>query len=485
MDIREYGSQAEAFLASLNEEYYRYGCGLKGDLELNPIYQRHCQLFDVDTVRALVDGRQSREGRYLAQFGAAGFVESQLREITERIAAAESSATIEWDGQAVPYLSAGLIESNEPDRARRRELDQRIARVTERLITDGERRLLESHRATAELMFDDYVTMSDELGGLRLASLRESMQLLLTQTASIYRELLERRLRAAGVELEEATSGDFSFIRRGTRFDSAFPKERLVLALETTLAGLGIVLADQSCVSLDLEERPLKSPRAFCAPVWVPNDVRLAVRPRGGHEDYLSLFHEAGHLEHFAHTNPDAPVAFRCLGDTSVTEAYAFLFDKLPRTPEWVRAIMDDVQAADYLSLSRLIDLYYVRRTAAKLTYELDLHRSNKLDGMRDRYRDLLGAALGLRVRPENFLRDVDDFFYCAHYLRAWMLEVQLRRRLIEQFGRRWFASPKAGEFLRNLWSLGQTFTADELALRLGYQGLGVEPLVADLLSPV
>jgi hypothetical protein len=53
----------------------------------------------------------------------------------------------------------------------------------------------------------------------------------------------------------------------------------------------------------------------------------------------------------------------------------------------------------------------------------------------------------------------------------------------VAEYGTRWFASPKAGEFLTNLWSLGQTFNADEVAQRLGYRGLEVEPLVQDLLS--
>jgi hypothetical protein len=93
----------------------------------------------------------------------------------------------------------------------------------------------------------------------------------------------------------------------------------------------------------------------------------------------------------------------------------------------------------------------------------------------------VLGDAVQVRVWPENYLFDLDDAFYCACYLRAWILEVQLRRSLMEQFGERWFANREAGAFLCDLWSLGQQLPGHELAQRLGYRGLEVEWLIADL----
>ena len=64
----------------------------------------------------------------------------------------------------------------------------------------------------------------------------------------------------------------------------------------------------QANVELDLEERPTKSPRAFCAPIEVPGRVVLVIQPIGGPDDWLALFHEAGHTEHFAHTSASLPM---------------------------------------------------------------------------------------------------------------------------------------------------------------------------------
>ena len=72
-------------------------------------------------------------------------------------------------------------------------------------------------------------------------------------------------------------------------------------ALEATLSDLGIDLHAQRNVHLDLESRPSKTPRAFCAPIEVPGKVMLVIQPIGGKDDWEALFHEAGHTEHYAH----------------------------------------------------------------------------------------------------------------------------------------------------------------------------------------
>ena len=48
-------------------------------------------------------------------------------------------------------------------------------------------------------------------------------------------------------------------------------------------------------------------------------------------------------------------------------------------------------------------------------------------------------------------------------YLRSWAFEAQLRDFLRGEFGNEWFARREAGDLLRELWSLGQGPTADEL----------------------
>ena len=90
---------------------------------------------------------------------------------------------------------------------------------------------------------------------------------------------------------------------RAPELDQLYPSDRMLPALEATLADLGIDLHAQQNVHLDLDARPSKSPRAFCAPIEVPGRVMLVIQPIGGKDDWEALFHEAGHTEHYAHTS--------------------------------------------------------------------------------------------------------------------------------------------------------------------------------------
>jgi len=100
---------------------------------------------------------------------------------------------------------------------------------------------------------------------------------------------------------------------------------------------------------------------------------------------------------------------------------------------------------------------------------------------MADVYRTTMQKGLRFRHTDRHYLEDVDDGFYCAEYLRAWVFEGQLRAALKEKFGEEWFADGRAGGYLRELWSYGQKFRADELVQTVGYIELDPEPMVAEI----
>ena len=114
--------------------------------------------------------------------------------------------------------------------------------------------------------------------------------------------------------------------------------------------------------------------------------------------------------------------------------------------------------------------LLMLRRYAAKLAYELDLHAAApRLEELPRRYASLLESATRARWPMAGWLVDVDEGFYAACYLRAWALETYWRRALRGRFGEDWFTSPAAGSWLREIWADGQRLDAtDLLAERLG-----------------
>ncbi len=125
--------------------------------------------------------------------------------------------------------------------------------------------------------------------------------------------------------------------------------------------------------------------------------------------------------------------------------------------------------------LSRLL---LVRRYAAKLIYECELHSQDDLGKAADLYSELQTHATKFRTESTEFLYDLDDSFYSASYLRAWAFEVMLREHLKTRFGERWWASTRAGSLLKDMWETGDRYTADEMASQLGLGPIVFEPLI-------
>lgn len=475
-----YERDAEAFVTALTREYYLADAGHKEQLEIAPLYERFAWLFNRETVTDLLANRADARSRHLAEFAVENYLDNKVKALTEEITNAMLAATVEWDGKPIPYRSATIVMANEPDMARRHDLFRRILDRTAEFHPRLRERLKLYYEGAQELGYPDYVSLWDDLSRLDLAGLASQTDRLLERTAGGYFPRLGARLGAIGVPREQANTADTAYLFRGTQYDALFPKEKLVPALRQTLAGMGIDLDKQANLHLDIESRPLKSPRAFCSPIRVPDEVMLVISPHGGQDDFNSLLHEAGHAEHFANVSPDLPFPFKYLGDNSVTEAYAMVFDNLDSSRRWLADVLGLDDTGDYLGHAHFHKTYMLRRYASKLRYELQLHRGN-LEGMEQVYAQTLSRNLGVGVAPENYLTDLDPSFYAARYLRAWIFEVQLRRVLEERFGEAWFASPDAGRFLLDLWSQGQSRRADDLARDLGYAGLDPEPLIREL----
>ena len=502
MDLAAYRLQAEAFTAELGEEHHAHFAGLKRDFAPEPIYARHADLFTADAVARLREQADAasargedagRRARMLLVFAVDGHLGLVSTDLESELAQREAGLTLSPDdgtGRAILFREATIVQANEPDRERRLTIEAARLKATETHLNPLHRELLERTRATArELGWPSYRALCEQLKGLDLERLSRATEAFTRATEDAYAPLVgpvvERTLE--GVALEHLQRADLPRLFRFAEADAAFDGAQLLPSFEATLDGLGIDPATQRNVHLDVASRPGKSPRAFCVAVRVPQDVRLVVPPIGGRDDFIALLHEGGHVEHFAHVDPALAFEYRHLGDNAITEAFAFLFDHLVENPEWLRARLgvqdpDGVLAAH----ARATRLIYLRRYAAKLSYELDVHAPDPPDDetLRERYATLLGHAARVRWPRETYLADLDPGFYVAAYLRAWALETHLRAHLRERFGERWFARREAGDALRALWRDGQRLSAEELLGELTGAELDFGALLADLEIP-
>jgi len=487
MELQRLMRRAEDFNAEVALEYYRNLAGLSEDFRLVEIVGRYPELFartTYDAVMALQpDGIDERELKLLRYFLTTNLFTAELKQLIEEKEKVEAALTVEHEGEQIPYRSVPLRNANQPDAVLRRELDCSAVEALEtRLNPLYQRIFTRTFELTQELGYPDYTTLTQELAELRLEWLRELMLSFLRETAELYRSLLadyaRKELRLSLDELEQC---DIGRLFRAEAFDPLFPQERMLPALVETLAGLGIDLERQPNVALDLERRPRKTPRAFCIGVRVPQDVRLVLTPIGGQADYSTLFHEAGHLEFYAHMEPSLPFLYRHEGDTSVHECFAFLLQYLTTDPVWLADMLGAREAGEYVRFTRFNKLYLLRRYAAKLDYEYRFWRRLNLKAARQAYSETLTGALIFRCAAARALADFDEGYYVAKYLQAWLAEASLRLRLRTEFGEDWYRRRAAGDLLRQLWREGQKYSLQELLGQLNLPPLSYQPVLDDI----
>lgn len=474
-----YRDRADRFIAELDEEYYLHYAGHKETLDLEEIYERHSDLTTAEIAREIgqqVDG--DARVRELWRFACEGHLGEITRAYEEKLAGLEAELEVEVDGERIPLRQVRPAIANEPDRARRERLEQARVEVLDEQLNPVHKEALEAtHAAVPELGGDGYVDMYRRFG-VPLDETADQCRAFLESTEELYEQAADRLFRLRlGVGLDEARPWDVARLYRAPQWDPQFPADQMLPALEATLGALGVDLRAQENIHLDVEERPLKSPRAFCSPIEVPQRVMLVIKPMGGPDDWHALFHEAGHAEHYAHTSSSLPMESRRLGDNSVTEGWAMLLEYLVDDPAWHARRLNMPRADEFAAEGATILLYMVRRYCAKLLYELEMHAFEDVSEARPRYVELLGDALRIEPMSANYLSDVDAGFYATCYLRAWALEAQLRTYLRETFGTDWFVRREAGSLLRELWSEGQGWTADRLLGEVAGTGIEFEAI--------
>ncbi len=462
MNLDTLQDRSEALYEELSREYYLTGSGLKADPEFQSIYDRYS---DLVTDEALATARASnsaplfewavdlRLGRFVARFE-----EQQLLW--------EQEATVQVNGATVPYLRVPIELANSPDRDYRIALDE--ARVEAGAAgLDGVRaeRFAAEREALDALGMGDYVDTVGALGGIDLDALGAQAARFLEQSAPIYDDSLARLAkRRIGVPLGDLVRADSPWLFRADQFDGAFPPDRLVEAASGQMGEMGLDATRGGRVRFDTEERDGKQPRAFCAPVRVPEEVYVVLRPRGGHTDYRTFWHELGHAMHFASADPGLPFAARCAGDNSVTEGFAMLWDHVTLDTGWLKRYggLGAEDARDLAFELAVAELFLLRRYAAKMVYELEFHRDDPAY-MGLRYVELLSDATRFRYLEGDHLLDVDPGFYVARYLRAWQLEASFANTLVERFDDDWYRNPRAGSVVQELMGRGQGDPANQL----------------------
>ena len=470
--LTEYRQRFGDFHSHLNRDYDLFFSGQQAKLETSFLCAEYSDVFSRTTIAAL---RHELEASSRADDRAAiklllaeashEHLTARVRPLTEEIRAYEAQATIVWEGDTTGFLQAAALLKREPNPTRRHDLATRRAEVIKDIQDLHAERWEKLHAAAHDFGAENYLTFYAELRDVAYAKLAAQMQPFLTRTESLYVAALSPLLvREASVTLDEATRDDLPYFQRLTRFEKFFPAWQLQHAYRETFSGLGIFTYKQDNIVIDDQPRPRKSTQSFHFPVRVPDEIKVVFTLQDGARSYASFLHELGHAQHYAWTSRHLYPEFQFSGDGAVREAFALLFAGLLHDEHWLSDMLKYYETNEFRHILATQKLLLLRRYAAKLSYEVELHAGKLASTAGARYSELLTEAVRVQYDETEHLRDVEDGFTAAHYLRAAAFEAQLREHLKTKFGSRWWTSRKAGDYLIDLWNTGGRYQAEELA---------------------
>jgi hypothetical protein len=483
------------FLFERSEEARAVRVGEKETSEQAAIVARYEDLFtreqyaELNAAEDAAPEGDARERLFrLRETCGGGLIVRELAEESDRLENDVLAARVEFKGETVPLRTAQAKLALVDSYAERDQLGGLAADCSAGFNEQRLELLRKAEALEADITGEpDPVLRSEETKGIDLRVLSARLADAARRQDASFAPLRERWVdRILGDEREdEPMSWHVSYIRRMSPLAELYSRERAVPVCLETLSRLGFDLAADSRIKLDLDDRPQKNPRACVIASDPPSVVHLITRAQGGLHDYQALLHEAGHALHYAGCDPNLPYTFRRLSrDHALTEIYSFLVESITREPAWHAEHFElgAEDAAEHAEGARFLEVLLFRRYAAKLDYELELWSDfEHAPAYADTYAQNLREAIRFRYRPDGYLADMDDGFYSADYLRAWIRAAQLRAYLRDSIGPDWWERSETGDFLRVLFLEGTRPSSEEIAERIGYDPLDTAPLLDEL----
>jgi hypothetical protein len=493
MQIEAYRERLEQFDESLNRELYYYYSGIKDRLETSGIYSEYSDLFTFERIREIeteierakksCDSRKKSLAR-LRWFAVEHHLDSRVSSLSQEVSALEAQRTFDWDGREIAFVQIPLLLNQEASAVRRGQLNAMRISAMKAVESLKQERLAGLHTASVELGFKSYLDVCQSCTGISYAGLAAQLDSLMAATAAVYLERLSNSLQVTiGLSADEARHCDAWYWRWKNQAWHFFTQERLLAAVEETFSRLDLQPQRLGSISMDLEKRPLKSPRPFCVAIRVPTEIKIVLLPRGGYNDYAALLHESGHAHHFAWMSPSLPAEHRIWGDRGLSETYAYLFEYLLTDKEWLRETFALTPPDGLFRFQILYRAFLVRRYAGKLRTAIALYQGAVPCNAPETYAEFSRQCTGLRHDPELYLEDPTEGLHSADYLRAWIFEPMLRNHLRSKYGNAWYRNRSAGNFLKEIWETGQTYYADELCREIGLGALDAQVLQDEIIE--
>jgi len=405
-----------------------------------------------------------------------------LRAYTDELYNLEASLDVYVDDEAIAYRDVGNKIYLSDDRNYRKDLYDATKPLTLRYFNPLLMTIIDKQRDICkELGFENYEDYWQKMHNMDFDNLSSQLDGILRDTNGIYKDMLIARVKETfDFDINEIKPYDRGQLFRLKGYDEYFRAEDMLPFMKKFLLGIGIDLDSEKNITIDFKDISEKSARASTYMIKVPEDIRVLGKPSAGIDDYTTLFHEMGHAQHYANCK-EKYYEFKLLGDSGITEGYAFLFESLFMEPTFLIeevGIPKDI-AKKIIWRNLFTDLSSLRYYISLFNFERVLHKG--VGDPVEFYRNIMVKNLLLPKTTEdaeNSYLGANEDFYSIYYIEAWFLSAMLRDYLKSHYGERWYKNKDAGKFLIELWASGERYTSIEIAKKLGYDGLDIEPVI-------
>lgn len=224
-------------------------------------------------------------------------------------------------------------------------------------------------------------------------------------------------------------------------------------------------------IKVDNEDRPKKSPSAFCFGIRIPQDVRIVYKFTSPGSTLTSVFHEFGHGIHGISGIPPEPPWKRLIVPNSVSETFSILIETLVTSNKLF--LTEDLglpkdAAQDIMDRNNFMYLFfcvfYAANSLMKLAYwkeGLTFPQASQRwqDLTRRFYIEIPGDYWLLHhVMPQYAI-------YAPSYMIASVRVTHLVRHLTKEFGNRWWHEPRAGKYISELAATRGEFPIKKFSL--------------------
>lgn len=492
MDLATLRSETEDLTVALGRTRLSAEAGVTAAPDLAGALRAHPDVVSPDALALVREARATAAGkgeekraRRLAMlsghlFQLAGLAAAPAAR--ESLARAEATTTVRGvePGELLSLRTAARELARVRGRDARAALEARL--VVTLATADGARaRAIEGFGEVAQRAgFAHAAAALEAFWGVDLHALAAEAAQFLSDTDGMYADVLAWWLRRT-LEIKPFPHGaawhDLAHAFGPPAFEGLFPRGEPSGVLARRVGAMGL---DPSAVRLDVADLPGRRPAAFVAPLEVPSDVVVVMRPALGFDDAGAYLTALGTGLHLAGTDAARPFEDRHAGDPAVAAASGLLFGHWLTDRRWLRRMLDG-DAPDLPRVAALRELLRARQAAAMVGHELSLHSEGLRAGLAERFEEALSRATGARMPPGLHLVGGEEPLSAVHALRAMALEASLFETLRDRFDEDWWTNPRTGPFLAKLHELGGFETADAIGERLGQGPLRLANVVRRL----